>query len=161
MSDATSTFHTRSVWNAFHRAWIHFTSACFVAEVDVFLSGGQDSRFVAGYIDRHLARRVVRAVSLGISSDQDLQYARKVSRTFGWRHRYRDVEFERYSWFATSQLRMESLQGPFATFGNQTALLLLAERGGPFLSGYQDVVIGDRHPRRPIAEIRPFGFDDC
>ena len=137
-------------------------SLASLPQVDVFLSGGQDSRSVAGYIDRHLARRVVRAVSLGISSDQDLQYARKVSRTFGWRHRYRDVEFERYSWFATSQLRMESLQGPFVAFGIQTALLLLAERGGPFLSGYLgDVVIGDRHLRAGLSPRSGlFGFDE-
>lgn len=113
-------------------------------QVDLFLSGGQDSRTVAGYMDRHLPRKAVRAVSLGISSDQELRYARKVSRTFGWQHRYRDVEFERYSWFATSQLRMESLQGPFASFDTRTALPLLTERGSPFLSGYiGDPIVGD------------------
>ena len=125
-------------------------------QVDLLLSGGQDSRTVAGYMDRHLPHKSVRAVSVGLSSDQDLQYARKVSRTFGWRHRYRDVEFERYSWFVTRQLRMESLQGLFVSFGMQTALLLMAERDGPFVSGYLgDAVIGDRHLRAgTVAEIR-------
>ena len=51
---------------------------------------------------------------------------------------------------------MESLQGPFVNFGNQTALLLMAERGGPFLSGYiGDPIVGDvRSSMPPSPDLR-------
>lgn len=115
-------------------------------ELDIFLSGGQDSRMVAGYVDKHLLRKTVRAVSLGCRDDQELQYARKVSRVFGWPHHYRDVEFEKHVSFATRQLHLESLQGPFASFDIGTVQPLLAESGGPVICGYLgDLVIGDRH----------------
>jgi asparagine synthase (glutamine-hydrolysing) len=131
-------------------------------QVDIFLSGGQDSRMVAGYVDRHLSRKAVRAVSLGCGDDQELQYARKVSRVFRWTHRDRDVEFEKYASFATTQLRLESLQGPFASFDIGTAQPLLAERGGPVVSGYLgDLVIGDRHILAGRSQqTGEFGFDE-
>ena len=143
-------------FDAFHERLVS------LQHVDLFLSGGQDSRMVAGYADRHLSRKAVRAVSLGRRSDQELQYAKKVSRVFGWTHRHRDVEFEKYTGFATSQLRMESLQGPFASFDVRTALPFLAERGGPFLSGYLgDVIIGDRHLRAALSPRSGlFGFEE-
>jgi asparagine synthase (glutamine-hydrolysing) len=113
--------------------------------LDVFLSGGQDSRMVAGYVGRYLSRKAVHAISLGRGTDQELQYAKKVSRTLGWRHRYHDVEFKEYPLFATSQLKLESLQAQFApSIG--TAQRLSAERGGPVICGFLgDLVIGDRH----------------
>lgn len=127
-------------------------SLASLPQVDLSLSGGQDSRTVAGYVDRYLPRKAVRALSLGCGSDQELQYAKKVSRTFGWQHRYRDIEFEKYPGFATSQLRLESLQGPFSSFDIGTAQALLAERGGPFLSGYLgDPVIGDGHVLHAVS----------
>jgi len=113
-------------------------------KVSIFLSGGQDSRMVAGYMGRYLPRANVTAVSLGRSSDQELQYARKVSGVLGWRHRYEDVEFEQYPDLARRQLRLESLQGPFASFDTSTAQKLLADQAAPFLSGYiGDPVMGD------------------
>lgn len=113
-------------------------------ELDVFLSGGQDSRMVAGYVGKYLSKKMVHAVSLGCMDDQELLYAKKVSRTLGWWHRYRDVEFEKYPQFATRQLRLESLQGSIASFEIGTAQTLLAGRSGPVASGYfGDAVIGD------------------
>jgi asparagine synthase (glutamine-hydrolysing) len=121
-------------------------------KTDIYLSGGQDSRTVAGYMRKHLSQGAVRAVSLGQRGDQELRYARKVSRVLGWRHRHCDVEFEKYPWFATSQLRMESLQGPFASFDTRTALPLLGERGGPFFSGYLgDPIVGDGQVANAIS----------
>jgi len=129
---------TAARFDAFHKALAALPAA------DVFLSGGQDSRMVAGYVGKHLPKKAVRAVSLGCRDDQELQYAMKVSRALGWRHRYRDIEFEKYPLFAARQLRLESLQGSFASFEMGTAQSLLAERDGPVFSGYLgDAVIGD------------------
>lgn len=158
-------------FDASYAACLEQVAACFDAfhsrlaslrQVDLFLSGGQDSRLVAGYTGRYLSPRTVRAVSLGRKGDQELSYARKVSRVFGWSHHHRDVEFGKYTEFAASQLRMESLQGPFASFDTRTALPMLAERGGPFLSGYLgDVVIGDRHLRAGLSPRSGlFEFDE-
>lgn len=127
-----------SYFDVFHK------SLATLPEVDVFLSGGQDSRMVAGYVGKHLAKKAVRALSLGRRDDQELQYAMKVSRALGWRHRYQDVEFEKFPLFAARQLRLESLYGSFANLDTGTAQTLLAERGGPVFSGYLgDAVIGD------------------
>jgi asparagine synthase (glutamine-hydrolysing) len=135
-----------SCLDGFHKA------VAGLPKADIYLSGGQDSRAVAGYMGKHLPRDVVRAVSLGQQGDQELQYARKVSRVLGWPHRYCDVEFPKYPWFATTQLRMESLQGPFASFDTRTALPLLAERGGPFFSGYLgDPIVGDGQVNNAIS----------
>lgn len=115
-----------------------------LSELDFSLSGGQDSRMVAGYLNKHMRKGVVRAVSLGCDDDQELKYAKSVSHALGWKHRYQDVAFDQHLQYAISQLRLESLQGPFVSFEIGTARALLAERGCPFISGYLgDPVIGD------------------
>jgi asparagine synthase (glutamine-hydrolysing) len=145
-----------SCFDAFHK------SLATLPEVDVSLSGGQDSRMVAGYVGKHLPKKAVRAVSLGCGDDQELRYAKKVSRVLGWRHRHRDVEFDKYSRFAASQLRLESLQGPFASFEIGTAQALLAERSGPVVSGYLgDAVIGDGQIAYALSpRTGQIGFDE-
>jgi asparagine synthase (glutamine-hydrolysing) len=144
----TSLEKVASCLDAFHKPLAGLPHA------DLFLSGGQDSRTVAGYMHKHLPRHAVRAVSLGIRSDQELRYAISVTRALGWPHCHRDVEFEKYPFFAMTQLRMESLQGPFASFDTRTALPLLAESGGPFLSGYLgDPIVGDGQVNNAISPI--------
>lgn len=126
--------------NAFHQ------KLSALSDLKVFLSGGQDSRLVAGYVDKHIHRDGVEAISLGARGDQELAYARMVSRRLGWKHRYADVEPDQYPVFASRQLRLESLQGPFASFDTSTAQKLFSSTSGPFISGYfGDLVIGDRH----------------
>lgn len=116
------------------------------AKVDFFLSGGQDSRLVAAYAGKCLPRESVRAVSLGRDTDMELRFARNVTRALGWEHRVADVQEERFAEFASAQLRLESLQGPFVNFSNATGQSLLSESGSPFVSGYcGDIVIGDKH----------------
>lgn len=115
-------------------------------KVDLFLSGGQDSRLVAAYAGKCLPRESVRAVSLGRDTDMELIFARKVARALGWEHRVADVQEEQFPDFATAQLRLESLQGPFVNFSNATGQTLLSESGSPFVSGYcGDIVVGDKH----------------
>jgi asparagine synthase (glutamine-hydrolysing) len=131
-------------------------------DVGLFLSGGQDSRLVAGLVGRHLARKSVHAISIGRRSDQELRYAQKVARVYGWSHWWRDVEFNQYAHYAAGQLRMESLQGPFASFDTWTILPVLAASSGPFLSGYLgDAVMGDRHLRAAQSpKTGVFEFDE-
>lgn len=139
----------------YHRALRPLTA------VDLSLSGGQDSRLIAGYAARHLTCGTVRAVSLGRGDDQELRYARRVSRRLGWPHRFRDVEFDRFAEYAAMQIRLESLQGPLASFEAATAGQLLAERGAPFLSGYAgNIAIGDEQIRPSRSpQTGEFGFD--
>jgi len=111
----------------------------------LMLSGGQDSRMVAGYLAHAVPRERVCAISLGARGDQELKLARQVARHLGWQHRFRDVATKDYVELALSQIRLESLQGPFANFGTNSARPLLAEVGAPFLNGYcGDGIVGDK-----------------
>jgi asparagine synthase (glutamine-hydrolysing) len=113
--------------------------------VDFFLSGGQDSRLIAGYAGKHLSQSSVQAVSVGRSYDMELKFARNVSKELGWAHRFRDIEDHLFSEFARFQLQLESFQGPFVDFSNATSMSLLAENDSPFLSGFAgDGIIGDK-----------------
>lgn len=115
------------------------------SRVDFFLSGGQDSRLLAGYAGKHLPENSVQAVSVGRNSDMEVKFAQNVSRELGWSHRIRDIEQLLFPQFAESQLQLESLQGPFVNFSNSTSRSLLAESDSPFISGYAgDGIIGDK-----------------
>lgn len=129
--------------------------------LSIMLSGGQDSRMVAGYLNRHVPKEKVTAVSLGTRQDDELTYALKVSRSLGWRHLHRDVDTETYCALARNQLELESLQGPFVNFGTSSIRPLLAESGSPFLSGYMgDAALGDRHILAAFdSRTGLFGFD--
>ena len=112
--------------------------------LNLSLSGGQDSRTLAGYLSKYMPSNAVCAVSLGKKTDMELSYALKVSRLYGWRHRYADVGFENFPTSANCQLRLESMQGPFASFEMGTIVSILANIDAPVISGYfGDPVIGD------------------
>lgn len=130
-------------------------------ELDVSLSGGQDSRMIAGFVSKHFPKKAVRAVSIGCKGDQELRYAMSVARVLGWQHRFQDAEFDQYLQFSISQLRLEALQGPFASFEIGTARTLLAERGCPFVSGYLgDPIVGDGQIAHAVSpETGQIGFD--
>lgn len=114
--------------------------------LDILLSGGQDSRMVAGYTAKHVRRAAIRAVTIGDRTDQELQYARDVANKLGFPHRFSDAEPDQAQRFAENQIRLESLQGPFTSFEHGTTQSLLSERCAPAISGYAgDGVIGDLH----------------
>jgi len=141
--------------------------------LDLYLSGGQDSRMIAGYLSALRGRCDLRAVSLGNRAASELRYARAVSARLGIRHRHADVEMARVPDYAERQLGLESLAGPFVSFANGRAAELLAERDCPFLSGYLgDPVLGDQQirsaldpatglwqPERQIASMRRYGWE--
>ncbi|MGD1149156.1 MAG: asparagine synthase-related protein [Thermoanaerobaculaceae bacterium] len=64
----------------------------------LFLSGGMDSRLVAGYLDRQGTRPV--ALTLGIPTDIEMNCARRVARELGLEHRTASVPFELFPLFA-------------------------------------------------------------
>ena len=122
--------------------------------LDFLLSGGQDTRMLAGFIAKHTRRDVIRCISIGNHQDQELKYAKMVANVIGWRHQIADAESKSAPIFACSQLRLEALQGPFTSFEHGTTQHLLADGDwAPALSGYVgDPVIGDR---QIIAAIDP------
>ena len=74
----------------------------------VLLSGGLDSRLVAGYLHRQGTRLV--ALTLGVPSDIEMKCARRVTRELGIEHRTGSVPFELYPVFAeTMASRWEHL----------------------------------------------------
>ena len=144
-------------------------------KLDLLLSGGQDSRLIAGFIAKHSRREAIRCVSIGNRHDQELNYAHQAAGTLGFQHRFSDADSKNATIYAFNQLRLESLQGPFTSFENGTTQFLLSEQQGtPAVSGYVgDAVIGDRHimtaidPRRGefslselVKNIRRYGYED-
>jgi asparagine synthase (glutamine-hydrolysing) len=78
----------------------------------VLLSGGLDSRVVAGYA--HRARgAAVQAVSLGSGGQFDVEFARQVAGCLGWPHRSIDIDMSRFAAHARMQVRHEQLAGSF------------------------------------------------
>ena len=153
MSDTgfdTSIYETRDRIASYFDTFHHRLSG--LPKVSVLLSGGQDSRLVAGYTNKYFPHENVKAVSLGNKTDQELQCAMKTSHTLNWQHRHQEIECEKYISYAMSEIRLESLQGPFATFDIYTARGILSESADPFLSGYfGDAVLGDAQVYRAFS----------
>jgi asparagine synthase (glutamine-hydrolysing) len=78
----------------------------------VLLSGGLDSRLVAGYAHR-LRGGDVEAVSLGSAGQFDAEFAREVAHRLGWRHRSIDIDTSQFGRHAVLQVRHEQLTGSF------------------------------------------------
>lgn len=115
-------------------------------KIGMLLSGGQDSRLIAGYLGKSYSPENVCAISIGGGEDQELAYAKAVASRLHWRHQYDDIEPDSFLSFSETQIDLESLQGPFASFHNNTAIELLAKNTDSICSGYfGDLVMGDRH----------------
>lgn len=141
-------------------------------DLQLSLSGGQDSRLLAGFIAKHTPAEKVVAVSTGQKGDTELDYTQRVARSLGWRHEHADIEPEHFPATAMRQLQLETLQGPFASFHSSTVQRLLSQIASPFISGYAgDPVIGDKQillsasPKTGefnfhslMAQVRRYGF---
>jgi asparagine synthase (glutamine-hydrolysing) len=78
----------------------------------VLLSGGLDSRLVAGY--EHRTRgTAVEAVSLGSAGEFDAEFAGQVARALGWGHLSIAVDMSRFARHAEVQVCHEQLAGSF------------------------------------------------
>ncbi len=81
--------------------------------VGQLLSGGRDSRLLAGYLaGRHAA---VVALTLGRPTDFDMRCAVPVARTLGFEHRAAEIAADEYSGCAWLQARWEHAAGGFTT----------------------------------------------
>ncbi|MEQ8264457.1 asparagine synthase-related protein [Pseudohaliea sp.] len=112
--------------------------------VSCLLSGGQDSRLMAGYLSRHFSRKDVLALSIGRSSDQEIKVARSVARSLGWRYVFDDIDPSRAIAYAERQILLESLQGAPGSFAPHASADMLQKNSLPFVAGYfGDRVLGD------------------
>ncbi|MFK7829094.1 MAG: asparagine synthase-related protein [Congregibacter sp.] len=151
----------------------YFRSIAEHPSIDFFVSGGQDSRFLAGYLSELANQGSTRAVTVGKKSDNELAFACKMVSRIGWRHRIQDTGLEDCAAYARELLTYESMGGTFVNPAHKTARDIFSESGAPFLSGYfGDAILGDRQAQltwddtcsaytgdKLLANMRKFGFE--
>jgi asparagine synthase (glutamine-hydrolysing) len=125
----------------------------------LLLSGGLDSRILAGYLRRN-GNEVV-ALTLGRPRDVDMGCARLVARTLGFEHRTADVPPDRYRACAENGVEWEHLAGGLGNlthWGLQEALDRIPPRCA---SGYiMDSVVGGSHIHWAYSgETRAMSFE--
>jgi asparagine synthase (glutamine-hydrolysing) len=86
-----------------------------LGETSVLLSGGLDSRLVAGTLRWH-ARYKVPVVTLGESNDYEMRCARRVASSLGWPMHPVPVDLDAYPRWAPIQARLEGMQSSFVEF---------------------------------------------
>lgn len=86
-----------------------------LGETSVLLSGGLDSRLVAGCLRWH-ARYKVPVVTLGEPADYEMQCARRVASELGWATHPVAVDLEAYPQWAPIQARLDGMQFSFVEF---------------------------------------------
>jgi asparagine synthase (glutamine-hydrolysing) len=86
-----------------------------LGETSVLLSGGLDSRLVAGCLRWH-ARYKVPVITLGEPADYEMQCARRVSASLGWSMHPVPVNLDAYPTWAPIQARLEGMQSSFVEF---------------------------------------------
>jgi asparagine synthase (glutamine-hydrolysing) len=81
-------------------------------ETSIMLSGGLDSRIIAGYLGKARGSDLP-ACTFGESNDNEMKCAAKVARTLNWSHRRVPVDFSKFREFAWKQLELEQLSNGF------------------------------------------------
>lgn len=108
------------------------------------LSGGRDSRVLAGLLKRH--EYDVEAVTFGMRRDFEVQCATRVARVLGFKHHAAEVPVDNYSGCGAVSLRWEHLAGGFnhiPLWGSVEVLRGLPRR---VVTGYaMDPVVGGSH----------------
>lgn len=79
----------------------------------LLLSGGLDSRLIAGYL-REESQRPVQTVSLGSPWHYDVAFAREVAHQLGWHHEPIEIDNGLFPQHARLQVQHEQLSGSFA-----------------------------------------------
>ena len=108
----------------------------------LLLSGGVDSRILAGYVQE--LGRPGRALTFGIPSDHEARIARRVARTTGLRHELINVDLSRFPEWAWRQIHSCHVTTSVTDFSLwQLAGMQLSQ---PLISGYLgDSVMGGSH----------------
>ncbi len=86
-----------------------------LGETTVLLSGGLDSRLIAGCLRWH-ARYKVPTVTLGDSTDYEMQCARRVATSLGWTMHPIPVNLDAYPIWAPIQVNLEGMHSSFVEF---------------------------------------------
>ncbi len=105
-----------------------------LGETSVLLSGGLDSRLVAGCLRWHV-RYKVPVITLGEPSDYEMQCARRVAKSLGWPMHPVPVNLDDYPAWAPVQTRLEGLQSSFVEFMWWQALEALYGRKSRIMTG--------------------------
>ena len=140
-------------------------------EVSMLLSGGLDSRIVAGYLQR-LRGGGVPACTFGDAGDHEMRCAAGVVRALGWRHERIPVELSRFPEYAWKQVELEQLSnGNLDLSFFQSVGALHGVRPFMMTGFWGDVVMGGSHVRwaydparsdytfdAMFAHINRFGF---
>jgi asparagine synthase (glutamine-hydrolysing) len=100
----------------------------------ILLSGGRDSRQLAGYVRERGVR--LHALTLGSATDYDVRCARAVARALACTHRVMDVDEAAFVAGAIRQARWEHLGSGFSSIHSWAAIAPLRELPPRFVSGY-------------------------
>lgn len=100
----------------------------------LLLSGGRDSRLLAGILAQHGHRP--RAVTLGVASDYDADFASRVAWALGLPHTLHDTPFARFPAFADRILQHERLASGMSSIHSWAATAALGEASDAVVSGY-------------------------
>ena len=115
------------------------------------LSGGLDSRVVAGYLSQHAADRPVEAVTLGVDSDLELRCARSVAHALDFRHHATEIDETRAAEMASLQARWEQGLGGFANVNSWAIPRAIRGLADEMVTGYLlDSVIGGAHVTKAL-----------
>ncbi len=102
--------------------------------LSLLLSGGRDSRLLAGYGTRD--RSFSQAFTLGATTDHDATCAARVAHALRIPHRTQDVPCSAFPHYADRSIRHELLSGGMSNVHVWAGVDALAGTGGGLLSGY-------------------------
>ena len=142
-----------------------------LGETSILLSGGLDSRLVAGCLRWH-ARYKVPIVTLGDPTDYEMQCARRVASSLGWAIHPVSVDPSTYADWATVQAELEGMHTSFVEFMWWQALNTVNRLKPRLMTGFLgDAVMGatqiaygmDNHSREyrfdtQFARSNRYGF---
>ena len=113
-----------------------------LGETSVLLSGGLDSRLVAGCLRWH-AQPKVPAITLGKPTDYEMQCAASVAKSCGWPMHTVDVSVDAYPAWAPVQARLEGMQTSFVNFMWWQALDTIQDQKARIMTGFLgDAIMG-------------------
>jgi asparagine synthase (glutamine-hydrolysing) len=122
------------------------------AECGLMLSGGLDSRMLAGYLHRQGTE--VTALTQGIASDIELRCATRVARTLRFTHRRFDPDVEELPTYAARSAGWEHLAGGFSSVIDWSWVSRLEALPRRVVAGYGFDHVLHANAKPPAAALR-------
>jgi asparagine synthase (glutamine-hydrolysing) len=120
----------------------------------LLLSGGLDSRLLAGYLSK-LSVSEPAAVSLGDASDNEVKFAARAAKRIGWPHLRIGVDYARFPEFARRLVEIEQVSNGFADLAFFQASERFYEVASTLVTGFAgDIVMGGSHVRAGYDKMR-------